>query len=159
MIRVMVAADLPQVFDICDRVNEQMRFHELGYPYSHNAMARSWPKVISDKNHIALCSENDGKIDGIFLARLQDNSYFSENYLVAYEIAIHADPKLNRITRSRITLQVRNKAEGIMQESGVKSFFLSTHPTKTDGMERNLKRHGYRLMGHYHVKEFNYGLS
>lgn len=152
-IRLMGEADLPQVFDICDRVNEQMRFHELGYPYSHNAMCRAWPKVINDKNHIALCSDNGGEIDGVFLARLQDNSYFLENYLVAYEIAIHADPKLQPFKMAKVTLKIREEAEKVMKTKGVNTFFMSTHPQQAGSMDHNFQKNGYRCVGYYYIKE------
>lgn len=150
----ITVADLPQIFDLCDRVNEQMRFGEMGYPYSHEAMKRSWPKVIADPQHLCFCHKTGDTVDGIFLARLQDNSYFMQAHLVAYEIAFHADPALNHIQRSRITLALRKEAEKKMQAKGVKAFFISTHPQQVGGMDANMERNGYRCISRYYVKEF-----
>lgn len=159
MLCSITISDLPQVFDLCDRINEQMRFGEMGYPYSHEAMTRSWPKVIADPHHICFCHKTLETVDGIFLARLQDSSYFMKNHLVAYEIANHADPALNHVAASRIMIDLRHEAERRMMALKVKSFFLSTHPEQVGGMEANLDRNGYRLIGRYRVKEFDHGIS
>lgn len=149
-----VIDNMQPVYDICDRANAQMDFKSMGYPFSHDAMVRNWPKVATDPNHISFCHKTNGTVDGVFLARLQDNSYFMENYLVAYEVANHADTMLSPAGRSRVMIEMRREAEKRMKSLGVKSFFLSTHPEQVGGMESNLNRNGYRLIGRYRVKEF-----
>lgn len=159
MLAPITQADLLQVFTLCDRVNEQMDFGSMGYPYSHEAMAQSWPKVMADPGHVCFCHKTGARVDGIFLARLQDNSYFMQNYLVAYEIALHADPALPAVSRGRITLALRWEAERRMGHLGVRSFFASIHPQQVGGMDRNMEKNGYREIGRYYVKEFPHGLS
>lgn len=151
-------ADLLQVYGICDRANEQMDFGSMGYPYSHEAMAKNWPGLLDDPKHVCLCHKTGDRVDGIFLARLQDNSYFMQNYLVSYEIALHADPALPAASRGRITLELRREAERRMEHLGVRSFFASTHPQQVGGMDRNMEKNGYREIGRYRVKEFPHGI-
>lgn len=159
MIASITQADLLQVFALCDRVDKQIDFGGMGYPYSHEAMARSWPRVMADPGHVCFCHKAGSRVDGIFLARLQDNSYFTQNYLMAYEIALHADPALPAVTRGRITLALRGEAERRMEHLGVRSFFVSIHPLRVGGMDRNMKKNGYREVGWYLVKEFPHGFS
>lgn len=154
MLHPITTAELDQIYALCDRVNDQMQFGSMGHPYSHNAMRRGWDLAIKDKNHIALCHKTGDVVDGIFLGRIQDNSYFMESYPVCYEIAFHADPQLNAVRRGRVTSEIRKTAEQTMRQRGVKSFFMSTHPQQLGGMDKNLKRNGYRHIADYCVKEF-----
>ena len=153
MLTAITYDDLPQVFSLCDRINDQMRFDEVGYPYSSAAMRRSWPRVIDEKDHLCFCHKTGDTVNGIFLARIQDNSYYMENYLVAYEIAFHSDPALNKVQRSKVILAIRNEAERRLKSIGVKSLFVSTHPGQMAGMDGNMKKRGYRNIAEYYVKE------
>lgn len=153
MVRPAKPADVPALIDICDRFNGQMDFASMGYPYSRKAVGQNMPKVVVDKNHVALVHETDGQIDGFFLARMQSESYFMDDYMVAYEISIHAEPALNHISRGRIVLSLRRAGEAALSAKGVKSFFLSTHPQRVGGMDANLEKNGYRCISRYYVKE------
>lgn len=159
MVRAANKQDVPALIDICDRFNEQMRFETMGYPYSRKAVERNMPRVVEDKDHIALVHVDGGVINGFLLARIQDNSYFMDSYPVAYEISFHAEPGLNHIKRSKIMIALRTAGEAEMKRRGVNSFFVSTHPQVVGGMDTNLEKHGYRCISRYYVKELRHGIS
>jgi hypothetical protein len=152
MITPIHIGDLPQIYAICDRANEHMNWNEMGYPYSHEAMKENWLKVLDDSHHVKFCVRNGEEIEGIFLARLQAESYFTRGHLVAVEVALHADPMLSKTLQAKLTVKIIRAAEKILSDLGVKTFLMNTHPQRYD-MSLNLVKHGYKPFSYTMAKE------
>ena len=152
MITPIHIGDLPQIYAICDRANEQMNWDEMGYPYSHEAMKENWLRVLDDTSHVKFCVRNGDIIEGIFLARLQSESYFTRGHLIAVEVALHADPSLSATRQGKVTITIRRAAERILTDLGVKTLLINTHPQRHD-MSLNLVKHGYKPFSYTMAKE------